>query len=98
MYHPGLLRLIRFTAEAFKAAGKPLSVCGEMGGDPLALPLLIGFGINEVSMGLSAVAQSKKIIRSLTRAKAEELAARACALDTAAEVENYLRSELAEYL
>lgn len=98
MYHPGLLRLIRLTASAFKAAGKPLSVCGEMGGDPLALPLLIGFGINEVSMGLSAVAQSKKIIRTLSRAKAGELAARACALDTAAEVENYLRNEMAEYL
>ncbi len=98
MYHPGLLRLIRQVAAAFKAANKPLSVCGEMGGDPLALPLLIGFGINEVSVGLSAVAQSKKIIRSLSRAKVEELAARACALDTAAEVENYLRNELAEYL
>ena len=63
-----------------------------------ALPLLIGFGISEVSMGLSAVAQSKKIIRALSRSKTEELAAKACALGTAAEVENYLRSELAEYL
>ena len=98
MYHPGVLRLIRFTAEAFKAAGKPLSVCGEMGGDPLALPLLIGFGINEVSMGLSAVAPSKKIISALSRARAEELAARACSLSTSAEVESYLRAELAEYL
>ena len=65
------------------------------GGDPLALPLLIGFGINEVSMGLSAVAQSKKIIRALSRAKAEELAGKVCVLGTAAEVENYLRNELA---
>ena len=98
MYHPGVLRLIRLTAEAFTAAGKPLSVCGEMGGDPLALPLLIGFGINELSMGLSAVAQSKKIIRALSRAKTEKLAARACSFGTAAEVENYLRGELAEFL
>ncbi len=98
VYHPGLLRLIRLTATAFKAAGKPLSVCGEMGGDPLALPLLIGFGINEVSMGLSAVPQSKKIIRALSRAKAEELAAKACSMSTAAEVERYLRGELGEYL
>ena len=98
MYHPGVLRLIRFTAEAFKAAGKPLSVCGDMGGDPLALPLLIGFGINEVSMGLSAVAPSKKIISALSRSRAGELAARACSLSTSAEVESYLRAELAEYL
>ena len=98
MYHPGVLRLIREVAMAFTAAGKPLSVCGEMGGDPLALPLLIGMGINELSMGFSAVAQSKKIIRALTRAKAEELAGHACALSTAAEVEEYLRRELAAYI
>lgn len=98
MYHPGVLRLIRAVASAFTAAGKPLSVCGEMGGDPLALPLLIGFGIDQLSMGLSAVAQSKKIIRSLSRAKTQELADKACALSTAAEVEHYLRNELAAYL
>ncbi len=98
MYHPGLLRLIRQVAEAFKTAGKPLSVCGEMGGDPLALPVLIGFGIDQLSMGLSAVPQSKKIIRALSRAKTEELAKRVCSLSTAAEVEQYLREELAEYL
>ena len=49
-------------------------------------------------MGLSAVAQSKKIIRSLSRAKTQELAGKACALSTAAEVEHYLRNELAAYL
>ncbi len=98
MYHPGVFRLIRSTAAAFNAAGKPLSVCGEMGGDPLALPVLIGFGIDQVSMGLSAVPQSKKIIRSLSRAKTEELAEQACSLGTAAEVEHYLRGELAAYL
>ena len=98
MYHPGVLRLIRDVASAFTAAGKPLSVCGEMGGDPLAMPLLIGFGIDQLSMGLSAVAQSKKIIRALSRSKARELAEKACSLSTTAEVEQYLRGELAEYL
>ena len=98
MYHPGVLRLLRQVAADFKAADKPLSVCGEMGGDPLAMPLLIGLGIDEVSMGLAAVAQSKKLIRALSRARTKELAERACAMSTSAEVAQYLRDELAEYL
>jgi phosphotransferase system enzyme I (PtsI) len=48
--HPAVLRLIQFAAEAAHAAGIPVSICGEMAGDERLAPLLLGFGITELSM------------------------------------------------
>ncbi len=62
---PSVLRLIAMTAEAAKAAGCWVGVCGAMAGDPLAVPTLIGLGVRELSVAIPAVPAIKERIRAL---------------------------------
>ena len=66
--HPAVLRLIQFTAEAASAAGIPVSVCGEMAGDERMTPVLLGFGITELSMNPASLPRVKKRILDLNLA------------------------------
>jgi phosphotransferase system enzyme I (PtsI) len=93
-YHPAMFRLIGYVVEQFKLAGKPVSVCGEMGGDPLAAAVLVGLGMRKLSMGLASVAPVKKMLSGLTIEKAEALAKRVVNLSTAADVSRLLHEEL----
>lgn len=93
-YHPALFRMIGTVAREFQKANKPLCVCGELAGDPLAAAVLIGLGIRELSMSISSVARIKKLICGLSLEYAEKLARRGQELSTAAEVENYLKTAL----
>ena len=97
-FNPAVFRLIRNVAREFTAAGKPLSVCGEMGGNPLTAAVLLGFGISRLSMGATSVPGVKKLICGLTAEKAEKLAEEVCACATAEEAESKLREELKELL
>ncbi len=97
-YHPAMFRLIGYVVEQFKRLNKPVGVCGEMGGDPLAAVVLVGLGMRKLSMGLASVAPIKKLLAGLTVQKAEELANTVKALPTADEVKVYLRSELSGLL
>lgn len=97
-YHPALLRLIRYAVQEFNRAGKPISVCGELGGDKLAMPVLLGFGMRRVSMGIAAVARAKKIISRLDLADAQKIADKVCGMETAADVEAYLMDELKDII
>jgi phosphotransferase system enzyme I (PtsI) len=72
--HPAVLRLIQFTAEAAHRAGIPVSVCGEMAGDPRYAPLLLGLGLRELSMTTSNLPVVKNRIRTMALAEAESLA------------------------
>jgi phosphotransferase system enzyme I (PtsI) len=89
-YHPGLFRLIGETVKAFAGAGKPLGICGELGGDPLAVPVLVGLGMRKLSMGAAALGRIKQTLAGFTLAQAEELARRVLRCATAAEVERQL--------
>ena len=64
--HPAVLRLIQFAAEAANAARIPVSVCGEMAGDERLAPLLLGFGITELSMAPASLPRVKKRILDIT--------------------------------
>lgn len=86
--HPAVLRLIASTVEAAHKAGKWVGVCGELGADPQAVPILLGMGIDELSVSVPAIATVKAQIRSLTLADAKLEAQRALACGTAAEVRN----------
>jgi len=96
-YHPALFALIKDTVKAFTAAGKPVSICGELGGDPLAVPALIGFGMRKLSMGAASVGEVKRAVASLTIDKAEETARRVLEFATAGEVKSYLSEQSAFY-
>lgn len=84
--HPAVLRLIARTAEAAHDAGKWVGVCGELGADPQAVPVLVGLGVDELSVSVPAVATVKAQIRSLSLEQAQELAQKALTCTTAAEV------------
>ena len=72
--HPAVLRLIQFTTEAALRARIPISVCGEIAGDPRYAALLLGLGIRELSMATTALPRVKQRIRGL-----DLLAAARCA-------------------
>ncbi|MDI3341013.1 MAG: phosphoenolpyruvate--protein phosphotransferase [Sphaerobacter sp.] len=69
-----VVRLIAQTAAAANGLGKAVAVCGELAGDPEAIPLLIGLGIRELSMTASNIPRAKEIVRSLRVADAEQQA------------------------
>ncbi len=84
--HPAVLRLIALVADAARAQGKVASVCGALGSDVDALPLLIGLGIHEISATAAAIPRLKRMVRALDAAECRELALRALEQTTAAAV------------
>jgi phosphoenolpyruvate-protein phosphotransferase/dihydroxyacetone kinase phosphotransfer subunit len=76
-FHPAVLRMVRTAVEAGHRAGIPVNLCGELAGNPDAAPLLIGFGLDELSMNAHCVPEVKAVIRKLSAAKCRNLAKRA---------------------
>ncbi|MGB4948249.1 MAG: phosphoenolpyruvate--protein phosphotransferase, partial [Candidatus Competibacter denitrificans] len=84
--NPSILRLIAWTVKAAHDEGKWVGVCGGIASDPQAVPLLIGLGVDELSVSLPTIPSIKAQIRTLWLHECQELAQRALALETAAEV------------
>ncbi len=84
--HPAVLRLIAATVEGAKEHGRWVGVCGEMAGDPLAAPLLIGLGVTELSMSPPAIPLVKAAVRQVDTATATRVAQEALTLASATEV------------
>ncbi|MDW8318822.1 MAG: phosphoenolpyruvate--protein phosphotransferase, partial [Anaerolineae bacterium] len=84
--HPSVLRLIAHTIEAAHAAGKWVGICGELAADPQAIPILVGLGADELSVGVPAIPTVKAQVRTFSRAEAEQRARQALRCATAAEV------------
>ena len=91
-YHPAVLRLIKMTIDAAHEHGKWTGMCGELAGDELAVPLLLGLGLDEFSMAPSSIPAVKDAIRRWTLAAAREVAARALNLPSAEDVITYLKT------
>ena len=68
--HPAVLRLIQFTVGAAQRAGKPVSICGEIAGDPRFAPLLVGLGVRDLSMASQSIPRVKQRIRALDTGQA----------------------------
>jgi phosphoenolpyruvate-protein kinase (PTS system EI component) len=89
---PAVLSMIKSVTDGAKAHGKWVGVCGGLAGDVLAVPALIGLGVDELSVSVPAIPQIKSRVRGLSRAKCAEIASRALELATTAEVREYLSS------
>ena len=88
--HPSVLRLIRITMEAAKKHNIPVAVCGEMSGDVLAIPLLIGMGISQLSMNPSKLPAACRLIARINYKDTVKLADEIAMMRTSKEVENRL--------
>ena len=84
--HPGVLRLIKTTADAAHAAGIWVGVCGEMAGDPVMIPLLLGLGVDELSAAPATVPAMKFMIRRVKLSEARDLAEFALHCESGAEI------------
>ena len=91
--HPAVLRLIKEVIVAGKRHGVPVSLCGEMAGDPEFAMLLLGMGLRVFSCAPRAIPEVKKVIRSVTLAHARKVARRVLSFDWDQEIINYLRAE-----
>lgn len=85
--HPAIIRMIRQTIEAAHNYGIPVSVCGEMSSEPHFALLLLGLGIDELSMSSINVPQIKKLVRSVKMKDVKKLVDQAMKLSTGAEVD-----------
>lgn len=95
---PAVLRLIDQTVRAGHDAGIWVGMCGELAGNSLATPLLVGLGLDELSMSAPAIPAVKAAIRRLTLSQARQIAAHALQLDTAEAVRAYLESVRSSYV
>jgi phosphoenolpyruvate-protein phosphotransferase len=84
--HPAVLRLIAETIRHAHNAGIWVGLCGELAGDPIAAPILLGLGLDEFSMAASSIPFVKEVIRECSLEAAKELAQEALALENAAQV------------
>lgn len=84
--HPAIIRLIKATVDAARKNNIMVSVCGEMAGDPVLTPLLLGLGIDELSVAPPVVPQIKFMIRRLKLSEAQALAEFALNCESAAEI------------
>lgn len=92
-YHPAVLRLIDMTIKAAHPYGKWVGLCGELGGDVLAVPVLLGLGLDEFSMAVGSIPAIKASIRLWTLTAAKEVADQALALSSAIDVIDFLKSQ-----
>jgi phosphotransferase system enzyme I (PtsI) len=92
--HPAVLRTLRHITEAAAMHGRPLSVCGEMAGQPVEAVLLVGLGFRSLSMAPSAIPRVKEALRAVSAADACSLAERCLSLSTSAEIEECVKEAL----
>jgi len=89
--HPAILRLINYTIESAHKRGKWVGMCGEMAGDPLFTVILVGMGLDELSMACTSIPKVKEVIRSINIPEAKELVQKILKLERADEIEGLLK-------
>ena len=85
-FDPAVLNLIQAVIEGAHTQGKKTGICGELGGDPLAIPLLVGMGMDELSMNAGEIPAAKQIIRQISLREAQAVSRQALELETPQEV------------
>ena len=90
-FNPAVLRSIRYIIACGREAGIMVEMCGEAASDPMMIPLLLAFGLNEFSMSASSILRSRKIITGYNTKELQAVADKAMSFVTAKEVEDYMR-------
>jgi len=90
--HPAVLRLINNTVKSAHKKGKWTGICGELAGDPEAVPILIGLGLDELSVNPPSIPNVKKLIRSISYEEANQLAKKAIKMTSAKDVRNLVKA------
>ena len=93
VYQPSVLRSLKFLIGEGNKEKIMVGMCGEAAADPLLIPVLLSFGLDEFSVSAPSVLRTRKTIAAWTKAEADELTARVMELDTAAEVKALLERE-----
>ena len=95
-FNPAVLRLIKGVIEMARAKGVPVSVCGEMAGQVSCVPLLVGMGVDELSMNVHAIPKVKKILNCITERESKEILEQVLKLKTAVDVKDYVAHAIME--
>ncbi len=94
--HPAVLRALKMVVDAAREFHRPVSLCGEMAGNPLATALLVGLGIDSLSMSVGSLLRVKWVVRSISRMHARQLLTVAMRMEDAAQVRRLMESSLDE--
>jgi len=92
--HPAVIRAMLQVVDSARVHGKPVSVCGEMAGDPAAVILLVGMGIHSLSMSVASLSRVKWVVRNITCEHAEEILSEVLTMDNVRQIRQFLNDKL----
>jgi phosphotransferase system enzyme I (PtsI) len=92
--HPAILRMIRTVVQAGHERGIPVAMCGEMAGEPLYVPVLLGLELDELSMNAQSIPKVKRVVRTATIAECRELSAELLKFSTIKEIKDFIFHEV----
>jgi phosphotransferase system enzyme I (PtsI) len=95
--HPAVLRLLQNIINSAHDNGIPVAMCGEMAGEPFYMPILLGLGIDELSMNVMALPRVKSVLRSLDYKQSQLVTDSIFKLSTAQEIETLLKKEVKKH-
>jgi phosphotransferase system enzyme I (PtsI) len=91
-----MFRILAPVAKEFNKAGKTLSICGELGGDELAAPILIGLGVQKLSMSKNKIHTIKKLVCENNLTTFKKIAKRVLQFDTQDQIIEYMKTQRKE--
>ena len=94
--HPAVLRAVQQVVEGARSYSRSVSVCGELAGNPLAAVLLVGMGVESLSMSAGSLLKVKWVIRSFSKSRARQLVQVALRMEDARQVRRFMEGVLAE--
>jgi phosphotransferase system enzyme I (PtsI) len=97
-FHPAILRMIRQVVEEARKAQINVDLCGEMAGDPLCVPILLGLGFDDLSLNAARIPIIKKIIRTLSLQESKNDLEKIFQLETATEVRDFIKGKMQHLL
>ncbi len=94
--HPAVLKAMQQIVQGAKKSGTPVSVCGELAGDPLGVMALLGMGIDSLSMSVGSLLRAKKVVMSFSYSELAELLEEALTISDATQIRELYASKLDE--